>query len=324
MRDLCPVAIRRTLAGLAAALALVAVSALPLVAAREAPPRRVVLSSLAPDYAERVPGAKAELLRVINRERTANGAPPLAYDLLGAKVGDEFCADAARNRTSGHWDLAGRAPYLRWALAGGIDHHAQNFASESRTGYDFTESAAELLKKAHDSFMAETPPHDGHRRVVLDPLWTHVGIGFAIAGGEMRMTEEYSRRVLEWAELPLGPLRAGGSADVSLKLPRGWNVGAVEIAWEPFPKPMSRAEIAARGSYGLPPAWKTLRPFPPAGTRWASGEPGAFRTSASGRLDLSVPLGRGQGHYFVVIYAAAGEASGRRLYPVAAPMLTVE
>ena len=108
--------------------AFVALAALPVVAARDPEPRRVVMSSLAPDYAENVPAAKAELLRVINEERSAHGAPALAYDLLGAKVGDEFCEDAARNRTSGHWDLAGRPPYLRWALAGGIDHHAQNLS----------------------------------------------------------------------------------------------------------------------------------------------------------------------------------------------------
>ena len=282
------------------------------------------MSRLAPDYAERVPAAKAGLLRVVNEERRAHGAPPLAYDLLGAKVGDEFCEDAARNGTSGHWDLAGRAPYLRWALAGGIDHHAQNFAAESRRGFEFTEPAAELLKKMHAAFMAEKPPDDGHRRVVLDPVWTHVGFGFAIVGGELRMTEEYSRRVLEWAELPAGPLKAGQVAPVALKLPKGWNVGAVEVAWEAFPKPMSRAQIAARGSYGLPSAWRTLRPFPPAGARWASGERGDFRPGAGGRIELPVPLDRGPGHYFLVVFAAEGNATGRKLFPVATPMLTAE
>ena len=299
-----------------------AVAALPLVAARDAEPRRVVMPGLAQAYAERVPAAKAELLRIINEERAAVGAPPLAYDLLGAKVGDEFCEDAARNRTSGHWDLAGRPPYLRWALAGGIDHHAQNFAAESRRGYEFTEAPVELLKKAHATFMAEKPPDDGHRKTVLDPIWTHVGIGFSIVGGEMRMTEEYSRRVLEWAELPAGPVKAGQGTLVALKLPRGWNIGAVEVAYEAFPKPMSRPEIAARRSYGLPPSWRTLRPYPPAGTRWESGEPGDFRSVAGGRIELVVPLDRGPGHYYLVVFAAEGEAAGRKLFPVAAPMVT--
>ena len=318
MRNLRPETIRLALAALAGAVAL------PLAGAPDAEQRRVVMSRLPPEYAERVPAAKAELLRIVNEERKAHGAPPLSYDLLGAKVGDEFCEDAARNRTVGHWDLAGRAPYLRWALAGGIDHHAQNFASESRRGFEFTEPAAELLRKAHAAFMAERPPDDGHRRTVLDPTWTHVGIGFAIVGGEMRITEEYSRRVLEWVELPAGPVKAGKWALVAMKVPRGWTVGAIEVAWEAFPKPMSRAEIAARGAYGLPQASRTLHPYPPAGARWESGEKGDFSSASGGKIEVSVPLDRGPGHYFVVVFAAEGGAIGRRLYPVAAPMVTAE
>lgn len=320
----CTGAPRRRAGGGALAAGLALAAALPLVGAREDAPLRVVVPRLPTDYVDRVPAAKAELLRVINEERVAHGARPLAYDLLGAKVGDEFCDDAARNRTTGHWDLAGRAPYLRWALAGGVDHHAQNFAAESRTGYGFTESATELLKKMHAEFMAEKPPHDGHRRVVLDPVWTHVGIGYAVVGGELRMTEEYSRRVLEWAELPPGPVKAGRGAAVALKLPRGWEVGAVEIAWEKAPGPMSRAEIAARSSYRLPPAWRTLRPFPPAGARWKSGEPGDFGASATGRIELKVPLDRGPGHYYVVVFAGEEPVRGRPLYPVAAPLIVAE
>ena len=303
---------------------LLAVAALPLVGARNVAPLRVVMTRLVPDYVERVPSAKAELLRVINRERAELGAPPLAFDLLGAKVGDEFCEESARDRTTGHWDLAGRAPYLRWALAGGIDHHAQNFAAESRTGFEFTESPAELLLRMHAEFMAEKPPNDGHRRTILDPIWTHVGFGFALVGGEMRMTEEYSRRVLEWAELPAGPVKAGGGAPLALKLPKGWSVGAIEVAFEPVPKPMSRAEIAARASYGLPPPWRTLRPYPPAGTRWQSGESGDFRANAAGRIELAIPLDRGPGHYYVVVYAGQGIRSGKPLFPVAAPLLVAE
>lgn len=37
------------------------------------------------------------------------------------------------------------------------------------------------------------PPRDGHRRTILNPDYTHVGIGFAVAGGEFRLTEEFTR-----------------------------------------------------------------------------------------------------------------------------------
>ena len=296
-----------------------------LIAAAGVPEgRRVLVSRIPPDYVETVPAAKAELLKLINEERRAHGAPPLAYDLLGAKVGDLFCEDAARNRTSGHWDLAGRAPYLRWALAGGYDHHGQNFAAESRGGYDFTEPPAVLLKKMHAAFMAEEPPDDGHRRTVLDPIWTHVGIGYAVVGREMRMTEEYSRRVLEWVELPDGPAKAGKKATVTFKLPKGWSVGGVEIAWEELPGPLTRADIAARKAYGLPTGGTMLRPYPPAGSTWTSGESGSFHASSGGRVEVTFALDRGPGHYYAVVYGAEGGAIGKRLFPLAAPLVVAE
>ena len=138
----------------------------------------------------------------------------------------------------------------------------------------------------------------------------------------MRMTEEYSRRVLEWAELPAGPVKAGTGVLVAVKLPRGWNVAAVDVAFEALPKPLSREEIRRRGAYGLPPAWRTLRPFPPAGARWVSGEAGDFWASRGGRIELTVPLDRGPGHYFLVVYAGEGDIKGRKLSPVATPMVT--
>ena len=137
----------------------------------------------APSYAERFPEAKARLLARLNEERRAAGAPPVAYDLLAARVGDAFCLDTARTRSSGHWDTAGRPPYLRWGLAGGVDYHAENFGSLTRTGADVEETEVPaLLLDAHARMMAEVPPGDGHRRTVLDPEWTHVGIGVAVVG----------------------------------------------------------------------------------------------------------------------------------------------
>jgi len=154
VRNLGPETIRRALA------ALMALGVAPLAAAgRPAPARR---------HAGPLPGVRGERSRGQGRapqghQRGADGprGTPPRLRPPRRQGGRRVLRGRARNRTVGHWDLAGRAPYLRWALAGGIDHHAQNFASESRRGFEFTEPAAELLKKMHEAFMAERPPTTG-------------------------------------------------------------------------------------------------------------------------------------------------------------------
>lgn len=269
-------------------------------------------------YREPYAMEKAELLATINAERAKAGAPPLAYSPRAAKAGDLYCLDAATRGSVGHWDLDGRPPYLRFALAGGVDAHAENFASQSQQPGPLTTPVRELLQAAHARFMAERPPDDGHRRTVLDPQWTHVGVGAALVGGEFRMTEEFVREVLEWVEVPAGPLLAGAFAPFGAKLPPGWNVGGVEVSYEPAPGPISRAEAARRGAYGYPETVLRLRPTPPVGTRYPEGDRGAFSVSASGTFRLLVPLASGPGSYYVHVYAAQGPAFGVRLTSVSA------
>ena len=82
-------------------------------------------------------------------------------------------------------------PYLRWGLAGGVDFHAQNAAAWTRRlGPPRRAVGRASCCRRHESMMAETPPHDGHRRTILDPHWTHVGIG----AGRGRRTVPHDRR----------------------------------------------------------------------------------------------------------------------------------
>ena len=267
---------------------------------------------------ERASAAKRTLLRRINAERVAAGVSPLEYDLLAASVGDAFCAEAAERRFTGHWDLAGRPPYLRWALAGGVDYHGQNAGSISRKGGDVAaEETGRFLLECHERMMAERPPDDGHRRAILDPIWTHVGIGVAFSGGEFRMTEEFVRRVADWVEIPAEPLPAGGAATIRAKLPDGWTTGVVEVAHDPPPVPLSREEVERRTSYRFPRGFAVLYPALEPSMRYADGGKGDF-TVTHGRVEARIPLTKGPGSYYAVLYAGRGPvAAGEKLWPVA-------
>jgi hypothetical protein len=279
---------------------------------------RVGPNRAASPYPERAREAKAALLARINADRVAAGAPPLAYDLVAAKAGDAFCLDAARTGVMGHWDLAGRAPYDRFADAGGVDWHAENFSGVSRTGSPFLkDELVGLLLEAHGGMMAEKPPMDGHRRAILEPGWTHVGIGVALEGGEFRMTEEFTRHAVDWVELPAGRVRAGRTVPVAVQLPKGWNLAAVEIAHEKAPRPLTAREIRRRGSYAFPPASQKLLPRLAASFRYADGSTGEIAVSG-GLVRVDVALQSGPGSYWVLVYAAPGVVEGRALSPLTA------
>ena len=275
----------------------------------------------APSYAERFPEAKARLLARLNEERRAAGAPPVAYDLLAARVGDAFCLDTARTRSSGHWDTAGRPPYLRWGLAGGVDYHAENFGSLTRTGANVEEAEVPaLLLDTHAQMMAEVPPGDGHRRTVLDPEWTHVGFGAAAVGGEFRMAEEFSRHVVEWVEVPAEPLPAGARAPFAVKLPAGWTLASIQVGFEAPARPMSREEIARRGAYGYPGASQSLLARAPANTQYPDGSRGELDV-VRGVVRADITLLSGAGNYYVFVYAAPGSVAGRMLSPLTSALI---
>ena len=307
---------------LAAALALgVSPRATGASRAADVPPVRRGLDRSAVAYVEREAAAKSVLFQRINAERSSAGLSSLKYDILAAKVGDEFCSDSAAGGWVGHWDQQGRPPYLRWAAQGGVDYHGQNVGAHTRIGAPIEDSPETLLLDSHASMMAERPPDDAHRRTVLDPIWTHVGIGFALVQGEFRMTEEFSRHVVEWVEIPAHPVPARGTAIFSVKLPRGWSAGAIEIAFEPPPERMSAREIGRRHSYGYPPSIHSYLPLLPMGQRWSTGDQGDFKVAGNGQISLTIPIDHGKGNYYVLLFATQGEVSGKKLSPVTAALI---
>lgn len=267
---------------------------------------------------------KRALFRKINRERVEAGLASLEYSSRAAKAGDLFCRQGAEKSFTGHWDLEGRAPYLRWAEAGGVDQHAENSASETRVPAPIEDPPLDLLLRSHARMMAETPPHDGHRRTVLNPEWTHVGIGLALLGGEFRMTEEYVRQLMDWVEIPAGPVPADSVAPFAGKVPAGWNVAIVEIRYEAPPRPMTRAQASARQTYSLPSFVRKMLSMPGPGFVWESGEKGSFPVAPNGEFRLGVPLDHGPGDYYVVVYPSRGGLGGRQLTPCTAARIRAE
>jgi hypothetical protein len=275
-------------------------------------------------YRDRWSHEKRVLLAQINRDRAAAGLAPLGYEPRGALVGDLFCLDMAMSRSVGHFDTGGRPPYLRWALAGGVDYHAQNTVAISGTSGRLGEPVGELLLRAHRSMMAERPPRDGHRRLILDPTMTHVGIGLARVGGQFRMSQEFARRLMEWVDLPPRPLAPGSLAALGGRPWPDWRIAEVEIRWEPFSAGVPRSG-RDRLSYAYPEPIRLLKGSAPVGMADPSGAEPDFEVEPDGRFTVSFPLDAGPGRYFVVcLLESLPLREERRLVPATAALVTAE
>jgi len=93
----------------------------------------------------------------------------------------------ARGGFTAHWGTDGSVPEQRYTEAGGEDFSQENagcFADgTSRELDDDPRFDASEIERVESAFVNETPPHDGHRRNILRPWHTHVGVGLAKAKG---------------------------------------------------------------------------------------------------------------------------------------------
>src|SRR5437763_11216761 len=152
---------------------------------------------------------RGEFVRLINRDRARFGLAPVQLDAQVSATADAYCRDQIRNGTSGHFTLDGQAPYMRYSFAGGNDGVSENAAAWSAS-YQFSDRALyEMMRRSEDAMMREVAPHDGHRRTILDPWATHVGIGLAWERGEFRLTQEFVRHYVQWSR-PLPRLASIG------------------------------------------------------------------------------------------------------------------
>jgi uncharacterized protein YkwD len=184
----------------------------------------------------------------INSDRAAAGLPPVAWDEAASKVADSFCAAQIAEGTRGHFLTDGVPPYARTAFAGISGMGSENSVAWLTTAPAFGESALALALAGHEDMMRETPPNDGHRRAILDPEATHVGVGWFMKGGSFRMTEEFLTRKLATLTLESD----GGTLLVRGRPLTGYSLQFVTIAREAEPEKISKDEARSRNAYTYP------------------------------------------------------------------------
>jgi len=270
---------------------------------------------------------RQQLLQQINSDRGQAGLNPVLLDLQASAIADRFCEQQIRDRSTGHFSLNGLSPYMRYSLGGGYDGLSENTAAWS-ANYHFAEDAIPaLVLRSHRTMLSELPPADGHRRTILDPFATHVGLGFAWQRGEVRMAEEFLRRYVGF--LDAVPRHASTSSRLTLrgKPLSGYDVAAITIHFEKQPKPISRRTASRITGYGLPVRRRDYRPRlattygrNPGGMivarndEYVDGKSGDFAIAQDGLFEFPIPFRDGNGVYTIVVWVA--KQGGGEAFPV--------
>ena len=227
-------------------------------------PRQTALRLRAPDmplrrtelYPEDEPprdAIKRAVFERINGDRAAAGLRAVRWDEGAARAADAFCAGQVGEKTRGHFLTDGVPPYARMSFAGVFGMGSENSVSWVTSAESFSDPLVKLALEGHAEMMRERPPADGHRRTILDPYATHVGVGYAAGQGRFQMAQEFFARGMR--SLSLSPL-SGGAAGVLVEgrpLPE-LALRFVTIAWEASPRPLTRQEASGRTSYSYPNA----------------------------------------------------------------------
>lgn len=190
--------------------------------------------------------AKLRLLMLssINQDRAKEGLSPVEWDETASLAGQLHAEDMMRNNYFSHWNLYGYGPDHRYALIGGTDVIAENihmywqrFDDGSPVPFNDWD---DIILKAEESLM-NSP---GHRKNILTPAHTHVGVGIAYDAekGEMRLSQEFINHYLEIDPIP-HEIHLDDIVVISGRSLLGEKEVLVNLAYQPFPSTPSRLNV---------------------------------------------------------------------------------
>ena len=235
---------------------------------------------------------KLTQLDVINKSRKRNRVPPVRLDILASRVANRMCREAAENRYISHWNLAGEKPYLRYAFAGGYDHVSENASGEWTSGSYNTSASdiSEMMESAHNTFMSEKAPNDGHKKNIIARAHNFVGIGYYSSEKQFRYYEEFIDRYFEFENIP-SQLKINETGSITVRTDGSVFPYYLIIYREKFPEAMKVSQLKKTGGYQdysseeylELPAWEIAR----------------YRSGNSYRIPLKFTV---EGLYYIHIY----------------------
>ena len=204
------------------------------------------------------------MLDLINEARAEAGLDPV---VLGSNTAAQSHADSMqRNCFSSHWGLDGLKPYMRYTLAGGTQHNAENLSGLNycikATDNFRSVSVYDDLRDAMDGLM--TSP--GHRDNILDPHHQTVNIGLAYDDYNMVVVQHFEYDFVTFLSPPAitgSVLSFEGYVRNGASLASDDDLG-VQLYYDTTPQSLTRGQLARTYCYdsGTPVA-AVRPPLPP-------------------------------------------------------------
>lgn len=209
--------------------------------------------------------ARGYLVRLINRDREAEGLEPLVRDAAAEKAGQEHAADMASHGYTAHIGLDGSVPELRYTNAGGTGMVQENVAcivdGKDRKLDANGPFSAENLESIEALFIGEKPPNDGHRRNILTAWHTHVGIGIAKPAGVplLCVAQEFVDHYGDYTPLQVSE-HLGKSIRVAGNITPPAVFAGIGLARIDNPRAQNAAQLNQTHSYPVPAPYVTYFP----------------------------------------------------------------
>ena len=211
--------------------------------------------------------AREYALKLINDARTAAGLNVVTLDDNTAT--QSHAEDMRANCFASHWGSDGLKPYMRYTLAGGQQHSAENISGldyciTASDGYRANINITQDIRESMTGLM-ESP---GHRRNILNPYHRKVNIGLAWDDYNFKIVQLFVGDYVEYHATPHienGVLALRGKVNETVRVDDENALGA-QIFYDPLPYALTRGQLSRTYCYNNGVQIAALRP--PLEPRW--------------------------------------------------------
>ena len=186
-----------------------------------------------------------ELFQFLNAQRQANGLGILDWDTVAVISAQAHAQEMADLGYVSNWNIDGYGPDFRYSRAGGlnaVDEASYSYKGALLNSTDVTEA---ILQDAYRQLSQD----DAFMQQLLAPEHTHLGIGIAAnRTNGLQLVLAYTRHYVTLNPIPV-KLQLGTRVTLRGTVLPGVSHLRAELAYEPFPEPLSLAELNATGVY---------------------------------------------------------------------------